>query len=212
MSQAKRLPGMFLPLRKCRPPTDLRFLSDGCLYGPVGRKILHLITQALLALCVSAFPCWGQSSVSDADIRAAIGKLASTSDSESPNTHFQVLYKNPERSTELLIAALKPAPRGKYLSGHHPQAVWIVRALRSLTGLDFRATTAAELSRDEAHFLDLNAQQQVLFFGTWMSRDSVWVAPKDAQIVIIKQWRDWFLQHGHNHKYVNDTNFDHWYF
>jgi hypothetical protein len=21
-----------------------------------------------------------------------------------------------------------------------------------------------------------------------------------------------FLQRGHNHKYVNDTNFDHWYF
>jgi hypothetical protein len=178
----------------------------------MGPKIPRLVAQALLALCISVIPCCGQSSVPDADIRAAIGKLTSTSDSESPNTDFQILYKKPERSTELLIAALKPTARGKYLNGHHPRAVWIVRALRSLTGLDFRATTAAELTSDEAHFLDLNAQHQVLFFGTWMSRDSVWVAPKDAQIVIIKQWQDWFLRHGHNHKYVNDTNFDHWYF
>ena len=45
-----------------------------------------------------------------------------------------------------------------------------------------------------------------------MSRDSTWVAPKDAQVAIIKQWKDWFSQHGHSYKYVNDKNFDDWYF
>jgi hypothetical protein len=165
-----------------------------------------------LAISLSGLPCRGQEPASDTAIVAAIQKLSSTSDSEPPNTQFQTFYRSPERSTELLIAALKPTTRGEYLNGQHPQAVWIVRALRSLTGLDFRATTTAELSSDEMHFLDMNARHQVLFFGTWMSRDSTWVAPKDAQIAIIKQWQDWFTQHGHNHKYVNDTNFDHWYF
>lgn len=173
---------------------------------------LRLVGLTLFAVCLFSSPCRGQEPVSDASIVSAIKGLSSTSDSESPNTDFQTFYRSPERSTELLIAALKPTARGKYLAGQHPQAVWIVRALRSLTGLDFRATTTARLSTDEAHFLDLNAQHQVQFFGTWMSRDSTWVAPKDAQVAIIKQWKDWFSQHGHTHKYVNDTNFDDWYF
>lgn len=174
--------------------------------------ILRLGALALLTACLIVAPTRAQNLPSDHDIRGAIGTLASTPDSESLNAHFQILYKNPERSTELLIAALQPTARGKYSNGHHPQTVWIIRALRSLTGLDFRAATSAKLSADETYFLDLNAQHQVLFFGTWMSRDSVWVAPRDAQLAIIKQWQAWFAQHGRNHKYVDDSNFDHWYF
>src|SRR5277367_5012562 len=117
---------------------------------------LRLLGPALLAVCLCGIPCQGQAPVSDARIIAAIQKLTSTSDSQSPDYPSQTFYQNPERSTELLIAALKPTARGKYLTGQHPGAVWIVRALRSLTGMDFRASTSAELSEDEAHFLDLN--------------------------------------------------------
>jgi hypothetical protein len=87
-----------------------------------------------------------------------------------------------------------------------------VRALRSLTGLDFRAGTNAKLTAEESHFLDMNARGEVEFFGTWMFRDSVWVAPGDAQVQIIKKWQEWFAAHGRTHKYVNDRDFDHWYF
>lgn len=173
---------------------------------------MRLFVLTLFGICVSVIPCHGQEPVSDASITAAIKRLPSTSDADFPYAHFHTFYSSPVRSTELPIAALKPTSRGKYLSGQHPQAVGIVRALRSLTGLDFMATTTAELSSDEAHFLDLNAQHQIRLFGIWMSRDSTWVAPKDAQIAIIKQWKDWFSQHGHSHKYVKDTNFDNWYF
>jgi hypothetical protein len=173
---------------------------------------LRFFVSTLFAACLLNIPCCAQAPVSDAAIADAIQKLTSTTDSESTDTQFQVFYKNPERSTELLIAALKPTSRGNYRTGQHPQAVWIVRALRSLTGLDFRATTAARLSSDETHFLDMNGKHQIRFFGTWMSRDRTWVAPEDTQIAIIKQWQDWFPRHGHNHKYVNDTNFDNWYF
>ncbi|MFZ3342636.1 MAG: hypothetical protein WA213_17260 [Terriglobales bacterium] len=151
-------------------------------------------------------------SPSDAEIRAAIAKLGENTD-EKGFTQFEILYENPRRSTELLVATLKPVRRGQYVSGRHPQVVWNIRALRSLTGLDFRAPTHADLTADEAHFLDHNPKtEEVQFFGTWMSRDRVWVAPLDAQTTIIKKWRTWFREHGQLFTYVNDRNFDDWYF
>jgi hypothetical protein len=82
-----------------------------------------IIAFMLLAACLLNIPCYGQESVSDAAIVAAIQKLSSPSDSKPPDDQFQALYKNPERSTELLIAALKPASRGNIsLSSIHRQS------------------------------------------------------------------------------------------
>ena len=126
---------------------------------------------------------------------------------------FEVLYKNPRRSAQLLVSSLKPIRRGQYLTGKHPQVVWNLRALRSLTGLDFRAPTHVDLTEDEAHFLGHDPKtDEVEFFGTWMSRDRVWVAPVDAQTAIIEKWRKWFREHGESFTYVNDRNFENWYF
>jgi hypothetical protein len=60
-----------------------------------------------------------------------------------------------------------------------------------VTGLDFTASTRARLRDDEAHFLRVSSQGEVEFFATWMLRDSDWVAPKDAQVAIIKKWQEW---------------------
>lgn len=154
----------------------------------------------------------GQGRDSDAQIRAAIKRMATWGSGDTaPRERFEIFYRNSYRSTELLIAALGPVRRGHY--NQHPQAVWIIRALRSLTGLDFRAPTRADLTADEAHFLDHDpTSDQVCFFGTWMSRDRVWVAPYDAQRAIIQKWRAWFAKDGKNHKYVNDPDYDHWYY
>jgi len=149
---------------------------------------------------------------SDSEIRAAIAKLGENTD-EKGFTQFEILYESPRRATELLVATLQPVRRGQYVGGKHPQVVWNIRALRSLTGLDFRAPTHADLTADEAHFLDHNPKtEEVEFFGTWMSRDRVWVAPVDAQTTIINRWRKWFRENGENFKYVNDRNLDKWYF
>jgi hypothetical protein len=174
----------------------------------VKARILVLLLSSIFVL-VSACPA--KEPVSDAAIQAAINNLRSRSP-YSPESSLKVFYGTPEEATKLLIASLQPTARGHYLSDHHPQAVWIIRALRSLTGLDFKASTTATLSSDESYFLELDAHGEVEFFGTWMSRDSVWAAPKDAQIAIIKKWQEWFAAHGHTHTYVNDTNYDHWYF
>lgn len=157
----------------------------------------------MLTLVVSfsfffAVPQSGKPIATDAEIRAAVAAL----NSQSAKNSFDLFYTNPQEATK----------RGHYLTGEHPRAVWIVRALRSLTGLDFRARTKAPPTADETHFLGLNAKGKVEFFGTWMSRDSAWVAPKDAQIQIIKQWKEWFAQRGRGCRYVNDRNFDDWYF
>lgn len=78
--------------------------------------------------------------------------------------------------------------------------------------MDFRATTKSDLTQDESHFLDENAGGEIRFFGTWMSRDRVWVAPLDAQTAIIGKWREWFRKNGQTFVYVNDRDFDDWYF
>lgn len=171
----------------------------------MNRRIVGFVFSSIV---LSVALCAGKESVSDAEIQAAVKNLSS----ESSEHSFDVFYKNPQEATRILIAELKPTTRRHYLSGKHPQAVWIVRALRSLTGVDFRANTAMHLTDDEVHFLGLDTRGTVAFFGTWMSRDSVWVAPKDAQITIVKEWREWFERQGHGHKYVCDRNVDNWYF
>src|SRR2546425_954674 len=113
-------------------------------------------------------------------IRNAIADLG-----RAPHPGFQVLWRYPQRSTELLVAMLAPVARGAYQSGSHPPVVWYLRALRSLTGLNFRGTTNELLTEDEEHWLRPGRDRSVEFFGTWMSRDHVWVAPEDAQTEII---------------------------
>lgn len=171
----------------------------------------NLIAIAIV-LCFPPLEAASQQLPSDAEIKSAIAKLSEDID-EKGMDNFEILYKNPRRSTELLVATLKPVRRGQYITGKHPQVVWNIRALRSLTGLDFRAATQADLTEYEAHFLDHDPNSdEVHFFGTWMSRDRVWVAPLDAQTEIIKKWRNWFSEHGETFIFVNDRNFDHWYF
>ena len=172
-----------------------------------------------LAICFAVLfgfllssPAYAQQQPTDSQIRSAIAKAGAGVDERGADV-FEVLYKSPRRSTEILIASLKTVKRGQYRSGEHPQVVWSIRALRSLTGLDFKAVTKSNLDEDEAHFLDQNAKNdEVDFFGTWMSRDRAWVAPVDAQTAIIAKWRDWFEKNGKAFKYVNDRNVDHWYF
>jgi hypothetical protein len=123
---------------------------------------------------------------------------------------FEVFSRHPARSAELLINQLRPARRGKYRN--HPKVVRQIRALRFLTGLDFKARTIQPLTDDEKQFLEQDDVGRVKFFGTWMSRDVVFVGPRDAQRRIIKQWKDWFMKNGKTHKYSNDTSLDDWYF
>lgn len=165
---------------------------------------------AVIALFLSPVMAFSQQPPSDSEINLAIRRLG---EPDKGISELETLYKSPRRSAVLLIKALRPVRRGQYPEGKHPQVVWNIRALRSLTGLDFRATTQADLTEDEAHFLDRDPKSaEVNFFGTWMSRDKCWVAPVDAQTKIIKKWRKWLKEKSGSFTYVNDRNLDKWYF
>src|SRR5260370_27567375 len=114
-----------------------------------------LFALAAVVFCLPHVEAFSQQLPSDAEIKAAIARLGQNTD-EKGFTRFEILYKNPRRSTELLIATLKPVRRCQYPGGKHPHVVWNIRALRSLTRLDFPGSPQADLNEDEAHFLGPN--------------------------------------------------------
>ena len=108
--------------------------------------------------------------------------------------------------------------------GDTEHVVWCLRTLRYLTlGLDFRAPTnhrfgTSEIEQNRKWFTggeEFPKDGTVKFFGAWMSRDSLYIAPKDAQQSIIEQWKAWYRNQGKTFRYVDpnqEPNFDHWYF
>jgi hypothetical protein len=171
----------------------------------------HSASTAPLLLTLIAFgsASRAQDSTTDAQLKAAIDTV------QSPQGVY-VFFRSPARAAELLVAALKPARPGTYHDGGLgeaavPQAVWEIRALRALTALDFKAPTRARLDDQEAHFLGLDSLRRIRFFGEWMSRALVWVAPRDAQEEIIRMWRQWVRANARTYRFVNDSTWDRWY-
>ena len=123
---------------------------------------------------------------------------------------LRVLYQYPALSAQLLVARLEPTARGRHRD--HPAVVWYIRALRSLTGLDFSAATTTQLSDSEASYIGRDSAGNVRLFGWHMAWDVTWLAPGDAQRAIIRKWRAWDVKEGSGFNYVNDPAHEHWYF
>lgn len=144
---------------------------------------------------------------------------------------IKVLATQPVLSARLLIAELHPVvgvrilstePRARWKDTLH--VIWCLRALRYITGgLEFRGTTdrvlgGSGIEQRRKWFVggkEFDQDRTVRFFGVWMSRDSTYIAPWDAQVKIIKQWRDWYEEHGRTFAYVNPARSqppDVWYF
>jgi hypothetical protein len=80
--------------------------------------------------------------------------------------------------------------------------------------MDFCAPTAdlEQVDADRRQFLTKRCTApEVSFFGVWMSRDRVYVAPKDAQERIVRQWTDWYRTEGGRFAYPPAKDGD-WYF
>ena len=172
-------------------------------------------STALVTLLVSlTSPSPGaQQSSGDSSILAAIAHLDGAWWAESLPS-FEPFYRSPQRATDLLIRALHPIRAGKYSTRHHLQVVWCIRALRSLTGLDFSARTQHRITEDDADSLPFpDSSGLVPFFvlGS-MGWDYVLVAPPDAQEQIITKWQRWYQRAGISFRYVNDRHDNHWYF
>jgi hypothetical protein len=124
---------------------------------------------------------------------------------------LETFYRYPTIAARLLCQRLQVTASGVHRD--HPAVVWYIRALRSLTGLDFTAPTAAQLPDTELPYLRPDKTTgNVHFFGWHMAWDDTWLAPRDAQQAIIHRWQAWFASEGQTFKYVNNRHHNDWYF
>lgn len=117
---------------------------------------------------------------------------------------FSVLRKNPAESCLLLLNELQVISEVsingyfkndiKYKKAMH--IIDCIRALRALTGQKFYGKTTyrfnPEKDKDRISWLFREYKDKVPFFANWMSRDSEFIAPEDAQVEIISQWKKWY--------------------
>ncbi len=123
----------------------------------------------------------------------------------------KLLAANPRASTELLIAGLNPIPDSdEFAKADKPSmehVLWMIRGLRYVTGgLDFCAQSKhifgkSEEEKNRKYWLTFHHKDCLTFFGYWMSRDRIYIAPTDAQKNIISQWQDWYAKYGANSEY-----------
>ena len=176
---------------------------------------------ALITITISVIACRANT------VAGSESSVASIVKSLGPDTTVEDIKKlrsSPREAVELLINNLQTIAENKILPAERAQhaaalrVIWSIRALRYLTGQEFRAPTSHVFGSDEdertrAEQLRLEAKDSTVpFFSTWMSRDSTYVAPSDAQRKIISAWRSWFRQHRQDWKMPSAPDINQWYF
>ncbi len=108
---------------------------------------------------------------------------------------IKFLGREPAESARLLVLELHPVDGVRIMADEHSaprwhdteHVVWCLRALRSLTGgMEFRAKTSHKFGDKviERNRQEITGGKQystdgtVRFFGVWMSRDSLYLAPQ----------------------------------
>ena len=172
---------------------------------------------ACLSAVASVFFSGVSAEKANADIEAAVRRLGADTKIEDLAT----LRVDPLLAVTLLVKQVRPISETKILRDERQlrpeemRVIWSIRALRYLTGLDFTAKTQHRFQgsndEDRAQFLRLK-NREVAFFGVWMSRDSIFIAPEDAQRVIVQKWKKWAKSDARNHKFRPPKDIDQWYF
>jgi hypothetical protein len=190
-----------------------------------------ILPIALMAALSGAGASTPLKCATNARVTEAIAGL--TADRSGLTDRLSVLAGDPVVAACQLIASLHVV-RDTHVAGHDQErhrntmrVLWAIRALRYLTGgQDFRAPTRenpATWSALRREFLlrnDSGAPARswkpadgVPFLQVWMSRDSVFIAPPDAQEKIIARWRLWYQESGsHGVGFRTCESMDQWYF
>jgi hypothetical protein len=134
---------------------------------------------------------------------------------------LDTLYKYHETSIKYLIDELTPV---KAVSKITPEKydqfkvqthmIWCIRALRFITGIDLTSKTVHRFKKNEDErscFLH-SVDNEVSFFGVRMSHDVIFIAPKDAQINIIKKWKSWYEKNRGDIQLNKNPRLNDWYF
>jgi len=179
-------------------------------------KIIIATLGALCLLCIVVAA--DENKAVNSQIEVAIHRLGTETKAED----LAVLRTNPVLAVALLADQIKPISTNRIVreeQKNHPaemHVIWSIRALRYLSGLDFTAQTEHQFNGsdegDRAQFLHLTTNREVTFFGVWMSRDSIYVAPEDAQRTIIKRWQEWVKTKAKTHRFAAPKSIDEWYF
>jgi hypothetical protein len=163
----------------------------------------------------------GQYDCDDNKIDLTIKKLGYEIDSESFRREMKLLSENPSNAVSCLIKELHTVNEKEILSidkHQHKSAlhvVWCLRALRYLTGIDFTGKTTYKfknMEKNREYFLTKNSKTELPFFTVWMSRDTLYIAPKDTQKEIINKWAEWYKVNGGIFKYKPMDDINKWYF
>lgn len=163
----------------------------------------------LMLLLVASFT-WAQpESRNTVTLEERVERLGSKGNSDVKD--IQELAANPAASVPLLIAGLHVIPdsaeSAKDDSPSMEHVLWMIRGLRYVTGgLDFCAKSkhafgSSEEEKNRHYWLTLHHKGCLTFWGYWMSRDRIYVAPPDAQRSIISQWQHWYATTGKTFQY-----------
>lgn len=141
------------------------------------------------------------------------------------NVNFEDLQTKPVYTVKLLINKLHIVNVDKLTSEEQPsypdemRVVRAIRILRRLTGCDFLATTtynfkATEIDEQRKDLLieHENRDRPMPFFRTWMSSDTIFIAPKDVQASVIQQWKKWEATQLDHWNFPKNVPLDNWYF
>jgi len=95
--------------------------------------------------------------------------------------------------------------------------VWAIRALGYVANCKhFYGALADDSAFDPAsprwQFLFRRGRKEVPYFATWMSRDTVTLAPPSVQRAVIKRWQYWYKSDAATFRFSPCGNVDDWYF
>jgi len=171
----------------------------------------HRKRHFLLLLLAGVTACFTGAQANDpCDLTQCVRQLGlQVSD---PAYGFDLLAQKPHQAVALLVDQLHSIKRGLYYESKKTDQsrhiLACLRALHYITGRTFVSATGDRLNDDERQFLDFDKQvhdqnpsHKIHFFGVWMSRDAEYVAPKDAQLAIIEEWKHFQKAEGETFAY-----------
>jgi hypothetical protein len=150
-----------------------------------------------------------------------------------PEDHKLVgaLAEHPKEAAALLLEELHPVPETVIVNWEadnpaHAETLHVLWCLRALTfvtgGRTFTAKTSevfgsTDLEETRRYFLTLYlGDGTVRFFAVRMSTAAILIAPQDAQLEILRRWREWFQNESKPADFapIPDglTNYEDWYF
>ena len=179
-----------------------------------GLKSYWMVLIACIFLSSCAVP---RKSEPVTQIEAKIKKLGA--DNQGDIEIIKSLATNRQLAIKLLLRELHVIPEEKLLPSEFAKhqnsmhVIWCLRAMRYLTGKKFLSRTTTPLKKGtlRQQFLYVKDSKKIPFFSTWMSRDIIYVAPKDAQTTIIKNWNNYITSLNNQSKF-EQIELNDWYF